>query len=561
MLLQLMFFLHHTAAVTALCCICRFYLTSLMLLLLLLLLLQDHREQLPQLPAGILQQVLSDLPLRLRLGSCSLASRAMHAAAIAATDDIDLEDLNNQQKALDLSRWLARYGSQALRHLSLAGCMLQQDVLSVALPSGLQQLQSLALSNVALPAALDSCAHPKLTSLLLQFCAVRPCCDMFAWVARQLVHLTGLQCLELHWLDEHDAEPSAAGVRALEEALGQLQQLTCLGFTSSRAIAAAMAGASSLSQLQELRLEYLETAEPPLQMQWLPSSLTYIALANCTMSGAAGSSSSCSSSDWKLPVLEQLELNRVSGFKPALLKQMPQLRMFSFRALEALEVVYEEPPPTFEQQLVEVLPQLPQLQHLRLQYSSHWPSPSRCASLTASSQLTALILLDCSLPAGAVQHMFAAGQRLQQLQWIDVMAPQAASLEGNQAEVNHQFDPDLQITLDYNASLLQPDSLNLGPGDLAQLASCCPRLHGLQTIWCDLPGPARGEAAGEAAPLLQLTALTALEVAGQYWNDAVVESVLAKMTGEVNTAASLDSTSTCCSRKLLSDSFVWLHCK
>jgi hypothetical protein len=62
-------------------------------------------------------------------------------------------------------------------------------------------------------------------------------------------------------------------------------------------------------------------------------------------------------------------------------------------------------------------------------------------------------------------------------------------------------------------------------------------LRELELIWCDLPGPARGEAAGEAAPLLQLTALTALQLAGQYWNDVVVESVLANMTGAVNTTA------------------------
>jgi hypothetical protein len=71
---------------------------------------QQQREQLPQLPAGILQQVLSHVPLQQRLGSCSLASRAMHAAVVAATEDICMADLNNQQKASELCQWLARYG-------------------------------------------------------------------------------------------------------------------------------------------------------------------------------------------------------------------------------------------------------------------------------------------------------------------------------------------------------------------------------------------------------------------------------------------------------------------
>jgi hypothetical protein len=219
----------------------------------------------------------------------------------------------------------------------------------------------------------------------------------------------------------------------------------------------------------------------------------------------------------------------VGGFEPALLKHMPRLRVFSYTPIEGLDAVYHGAPSAgLEQQLVQVLPQLQHLQQLQLICLVHWPSPSSYASLAASSQLKALVLEQCRLPAGAVQHMLAAGQKLQQLQRFEVVAS-----EGNQAEVDHMIDPDLQTNLEYNTSLLQQDSLNLGPGDLAKLASCCPRLSDLKTIWCDLPGPAMGDAAGGAAPLLQLTALTALQVAGQYWNDAVVEGVLANMTGEV----------------------------
>jgi hypothetical protein len=103
---------------------------------------QPQHEQLPQLPAGILQQVLSYVPLHHRLGSCSPASRSMHAAAVAATDDIYLPNLNSQQKASELCQWLDRYGSQVLRHLDVGAYM------TVALPSGLQQLQSWALWSV-----------------------------------------------------------------------------------------------------------------------------------------------------------------------------------------------------------------------------------------------------------------------------------------------------------------------------------------------------------------------------------------------------------------------------
>jgi hypothetical protein len=457
----------------------------------------------------------------------------MHAAAVAATEEINLAGFERQQQASSFGQWLARYGSQALKcvHLGMqAGRLWQQPRLGLALPSGLQQLQSLTLNDVELPAAPDICAHLKLTRLSLVSCAVRPCSDVFAWVARQLVHLTGLQSLQLFWLNEQDTDPSEAGILALEEALGQLQQLTCLRLGSVHPIGAALAAASSLCQLQDLQLDFIGTFEQPLQMQWLPSSLTSLSLSECTVSCAAAcssGSSSSSSSSWKLPVLEQLELTEgVGGCEPALLLLMPQLHVFSYTPVEVFEADHEWPPVDREQQLVEVLPQLQHLQDLQLEYLVHWPSPSSCASLTASSQMTALVLTECRLPAGAAQHMFAAGQQLQQLQHLEVIA----AMDTRENE-RHQYNPDLQITIEHNSALLRPDSLKLGPGDLSKLASCCPRLRDLSLIWCDVPGPGRGEAALEAAPLLQLTALTSLEVAGQYWNDQAAEKVLKHMTG------------------------------
>jgi hypothetical protein len=78
--------------------------------------------------------------------------------------------------------------------------------------------------------------------------------------------------------------------------------------------------------------------------------------------------------------------------------------------------------------------------------------------------------------------MFAAGRQLQQLQRFEVVASEYA-----QADADFEIDPegylhDLQSSVEFNASLLQADSLNVGPGDLAKLTSCCPRLCNLQTI-------------------------------------------------------------------------------
>jgi hypothetical protein len=203
----------------------------------------------------------------------------MHTAAVAATEEIYLAGLNSQQKAWELCQWLARYGSQALRHLGVKARMWRQPMLSLALPSGLQQLQSLTLRHVQLPAVPDSLMHPTLTSLCLERCAVFPCSDVFAWVARQLVHLTGLQRLQLHWLNEQDTDASEAGILAFKEALRQLQQLTSLSLMSNHYIDAALATISSLSQLQRLDCDFVGTPERPVQLQRLPCSLTSVRLA------------------------------------------------------------------------------------------------------------------------------------------------------------------------------------------------------------------------------------------------------------------------------------------
>jgi hypothetical protein len=232
-----------------------------------------QREQLPQLPACILQQVLSHVPLQQRLASCSLASRAMHAAAVAATEEISLElpepfrspelssrleDLNSQQKASELCQWLQRYGSQALRHLSVQAPMWQRVMLSLALPGSLQQLQSLNLRRVKLP---DSCALPKLTSLSLEHCTVDPCSDVLAWVAQQASHLSGLQCMQLQLREQQRTDSSKAGALAFAEALGQFQQLTSLSLTSECTIRVKLSTISKLSQLQQLELRMIGTDE------------------------------------------------------------------------------------------------------------------------------------------------------------------------------------------------------------------------------------------------------------------------------------------------------------
>jgi hypothetical protein len=72
-----------------------------------------------QLPAESLACVVSHAPLQHRLGSCSLASRAMHAAAVAATPEIQISHIT-QDSADAVCAWLCQHGSKALRQLQMS---------------------------------------------------------------------------------------------------------------------------------------------------------------------------------------------------------------------------------------------------------------------------------------------------------------------------------------------------------------------------------------------------------------------------------------------------------
>jgi hypothetical protein len=433
------------------------YLFCVVVLVVVLQARQQHLL-LSQLPTAVLQQVLAPLPLQERLGSCSLVCRSMQATAVAATDEIRLADLKSQQKASALCQWLSRHGHQAMRHLAVKAT--QMPNLTVALPFSMQHLQSLRLERVApqvfgdraeqqpssssssavaavpgvaaaaaaaaavatsLPpaaaagaasAALDFAQLSNLTSLQLQCCSI-DCPDVLGWAARHVVHVTGLQRLHLNRLCcvGRAIDCSISGESGFAAAIGQLVQLTSLGYRSlGRFGGGALATVGGLSQLQQLLLDGAGSSKQPLQLQWLPRSLRVVRLhrciVRCTLTGSSSSGSSSSSSSWQLPVLQQLKLSRIAGFEPAVMQHMPELRVFSFVHLDERE---EPLLKGFEQQLVETLPQLQHLQHLQLEGVMHWPSPSSCAALTASSNLTALLLADCSLPSNAARHMSQQG--------------------------------------------------------------------------------------------------------------------------------------------------------
>jgi Leucine-rich repeat (LRR) protein len=131
---------------------------------------QHHMQQtqLLQLPAVVLQHVLSYVPLQQRLGSCSVVSRSMHTAAVAATEEVKIYGPKSQQTADVLCDWLRKHSNRALRHLDLNGGGIfdfadpysNAQQIAVSLPwRQLAKLRSLRVVCVELPAAASSAAN------------------------------------------------------------------------------------------------------------------------------------------------------------------------------------------------------------------------------------------------------------------------------------------------------------------------------------------------------------------------------------------------------------------
>jgi hypothetical protein len=189
-----------------------------------------------------------------------LVCRSWRAAAALATPEIELKELDTQQKADALCAWLFSHGSDGLRQLNVESDEYQQDV-TFSMPwQQLAELQSLRLKAVALP-AVAAYAPPfalsALTSLRLS------CYNMRSHAfARQLRLLTGLRSLKLfpRWYmdefgvaihpDDAAAEEATAAFRdALTRVLPQLVQLTTLSLKQTCMDGIALAAVSRLTQL------------------------------------------------------------------------------------------------------------------------------------------------------------------------------------------------------------------------------------------------------------------------------------------------------------------------
>jgi hypothetical protein len=370
---------------------------------------------------------------------------------------------------------------------------------------------------------------------------------MGADAAAELSKLTQLQRLELHSVGEpaQGTLPSdPVLLRMLPVSLTALQCTSCCIHGDA----------------PELRR--LQPHQEMMRQSWFPN-------ADSIQQEAAQQLGQISS--FQFNALRSLQLQD-TYFTPKLLLQMPQLHsvsiVFGSRELRNRD---ELPPKDIPMrallaQLCDVLPQLQQLRELSLfgimprlqsrreaaeaavlaahmQQALDVPAPQQPAAdcvnyagLTASSRLTCLRIESCSLiegaaatAAAAVQQMFGAGQQLPHLHTMLVAASPLPELEVSPSQtVSHSRYPDegYQDLFEEDVKHMPKHSLVLGPGDAARIVQCCPNLRSLGALVVG-----EGVVVSELAPLLLLTQLTCLGIAGGGCDDAVAGRVLARMSG------------------------------
>jgi hypothetical protein len=366
------------------------------------------------------------------------------------------------------------------------------------------------------------------------------------WITDQLQPLTNLRSLRLgslHRVGSSYLEYVPEDDPGLGQVIGQLVQLTALGITAD-VDGRVLSAASNLTALQELEISNVGITEHPIRLQGLPfNTLTYMILDEGVLECTVADS-------WQMPRLQELRVWEWegTGFRPALLNRMLQLRWLD------LSVEVRSNHPWGSTDVLAVLPQLQQLQRLKLYGLQHWPEISAAhhdvilaegvpfgagpgvaavrealeaaeaaaaassAALTASSRLSSLSSEDCWFPAGSVGRMFPASKFLPFLQALDF----------NVCDGDLEFDDFQDKDIGPVTPVLLPRcSLQIQPGELQGLIRCCPNLRELSTLWLDTGG----RCLEQQRQLLQLKKLTKLGIGGSSVDDDTACGVLAHMTG------------------------------
>jgi hypothetical protein len=349
--------------------------------------LESALMSLSALPDEVLKLVMQHVPQTERLTSCCLVSRRLHAAAVAATQELYGHG-KTMQDADSCLEWICMYGQHLTR---LSFLMFPETLRQLPCPDLLEL--EIEFSSVQLQAAdgypgvIQGCTN--LTRLELTFTGIDAPQEGVLDSLSSLVHLQRLKVM---------TRPAVVGLSLAT--LPRLQQLTCLLVKSLRMENLSQLG--TLTSLQELYLvgdlDAVGAAVGPRSVPGLvfPASLT------------------------KLEVFER--------FEAALLSLLPE----GLQSLKVSELGVME----FDD-LAEghgsFLSSMAHLQHLTSLSllpgnRIHWPPVGPAYSaLTASSSLVQLVLCHTGMPDGVWLHMFPAACKLPFLTSLELKHAKTAS--------------------------------------------------------------------------------------------------------------------------------------
>jgi hypothetical protein len=381
-------------------------------------------SSLSSLPEDVLKLVMTYVPQSDRLGSCCLVGTKMHAAAVAATEDLLLQS-RSEQHTESLLQWLSHYG-QHLTKLELIVRSLVQPLEQMSCPNLLElKLSGYKMQVLLGPAdgfsgVIQGCT--KLTRLELK-CGIIDAPDDNVMLDGSLSSLVHLQHL--------DVAPTPATPESLwplsglsRDVLPQLQHLTHLSVEELVIDNLFQIGALTKLQSLDLMVAY-DTPIGPSSVPGLvfPASLKTLFLSTPVEAGILS-----------LVPTGLLDLRVVS-----------------------VVVGPAEGPGSFWSCMA-------RLQHLTklllATKSVVWPPAGPAYSaLTASSDLVELDMVDTYFPLGMRSYMFPATRKL----------PHLTSLK------LRPLDDDL-----YDGIILTPPSWVAA--DISSLVSCCPSLCEVDSV-------------------------------------------------------------------------------
>jgi hypothetical protein len=475
---------------------------------------------LSDLPAALIPQILQHVPQQQRLTQCALVCRAWASAAALGTVHVEKFKLTADAVPA-LQAWLQQHADQLLTIQLSTDMFAPGPERSLQLPlNRFKQLQRLDLTRfeLKLPGEGEEGAGQQLRRLGLTASdshaeAVLPSLQHFRLTGvqlastsslLQLTHAPQLTSLSLDsievaqlqfgsWMRSDLNTPTAVQQVAATVScmLNRLPRLSVLELPDMPLSAAAVQQLTAMQGLREVSLSCQQDM-PTCDLQRLPSSVTQLQFQGSDYQG----SPSLPSQLPQLTGLLRLQLQHC-GFLPTLLGSVAQLQALHLQSCSLLPTESEG-----TAALLHALPKLSCLEDLQLRSLGVGTVSiplQRFSALTASSHLTRLVVQTLNavpLPKGAVQHMFAAGRQMPQLQVCQLMADD--SRPGAEPSCIDSADPEL-------------------------ISRGCPALRRLGVVGTVQPS-------ADLSGLLQLPAsCTALSVSGAAFKDAAA-ATLAQLT-------------------------------